>query len=156
MNIGQKIDNKIKDYTFTPLESFQLQITQLLSSSSIQSMRNKSTNVKVKCDDLKKIIKEHFPEFSGQVLDLILPYPMLTTVQSHCLPQIVCRDSNTLVNAPTSSGKTLIYFLAILRVYLKYSAQQRRADVSKKAYRSLRPLIFFLAPIKSLINQLSR
>ncbi|WP_423790373.1 DEAD/DEAH box helicase, partial [Listeria monocytogenes] len=77
-------------------------------------------------------------------------------MQSRTLAEIICTDRNTLVNSPTSSGKTVIYFMAILRVFLKRSLQdQCRKDVRGKLRLSERPLVFFLAPIKSLINCLS-
>jgi ATP-dependent DNA helicase HFM1/MER3 len=57
-------------------------------------------------------------------------------IQQSCLPLIMEQDDNLIVSAPTSSGKTVLFELAIL----KYAHLPS-------------PLCLYLAPIKSLCHE---
>jgi ATP-dependent DNA helicase HFM1/MER3 len=56
-------------------------------------------------------------------------------IQKQCLPKIMKSDSNMIVSAPTSSGKTALFEMAILK-YSHFSS----------------PMCLYLAPIKSLCH----
>lgn len=72
-----------------------------------------------------------YPELQG-----FFEFDYFNPVQQECLPKIMRRDSNMIVSAPTSSGKTALFEMAIL----KYSHLPS-------------PMCLYLAPIKSLCHE---
>lgn len=72
-----------------------------------------------------------YPQFQGH-----FEFQEFNPLQKQCLPKIMQSDSNIIVSAPTSSGKTAIFEMAIL----KYSHYQS-------------PVCLYLAPIKSLCHE---
>jgi ATP-dependent DNA helicase HFM1/MER3 len=71
----------------------------------------------------------------------IFPYTYFNAVQSKCFGTIYEKDVNLVVSAPTGSGKTVIFELAICRLVL-----DQRADNWK---------IVYLAPTKALCYEKS-
>lgn len=79
---------------------------------------------------MKAICQRH-PELKGY-----FDYFDFNPIQKACLPKIMETDSNLIVSAPTSSGKTVLFEMAIL----KYS-------------HLTSPICLYLAPIKSLCHE---
>lgn len=52
------------------------------------------------------------------------PYSHFNRMQSRCLPAVLHGDGNVVVSAPTGSGKTAIFELAMVRCFLKSLASQ--------------------------------
>jgi len=73
---------------------------------------------------------KNYPEIKG-----FFPFPEFNPIQKACFHNIMDRDDNIIVSAPTSSGKTVLFELAIL----KYSHLDH-------------PMCLYLAPIKSLCH----
>lgn len=56
----------------------------------------------------------------------------LNKMQSECYGDIFETDRNVVVSAPTGSGKTLLFELAILRLHLKKQCEEAVQQLKKK------------------------
>ncbi|KAF2089406.1 P-loop containing nucleoside triphosphate hydrolase protein, partial [Saccharata proteae CBS 121410] len=72
----------------------------------------------------------------------IFSFPLFNAVQSKCFSTIYGSDDNFVVSAPTGSGKTVIFELAVLRTMNTYSNGQYK--------------IVYQAPTKSLCSERQR
>jgi len=79
---------------------------------------------------MKNIIKKY------PTLDGYFEFPEFNKFQTQCLPRIMDKEDNLIVSAPTSSGKTVLFELAILKYF----------DLPT-------PMCLYLAPIKSLCHE---
>ena len=88
----------------------------------------------------KKLIKI-FP------LSSIVNFPNLNKVQDECFDLLYKKNKNVLITAPTGSGKTLLFEIAIARIIkLNY-------DIKTNAYINKNFKIIYIAPIKSLCQE---
>ncbi len=71
----------------------------------------------------------------------IFPFSNFNAMQSECMDAVYRSDLNVVVSAPTGAGKTVLFELAMARLFAK--APQSRA--SSKA--------IYLAPLKSLVHE---
>lgn len=78
-----------------------------------------------------KAVYQKYPLLEGY-----FSFDRLNRVQSECLPLIMDREDNLIVSAPTSSGKTVLFEMAILK-YAHLTS----------------PICLYLAPIKSLCRE---
>lgn len=69
----------------------------------------------------------------------VFPYDCFNAVQSKCFDSVYSKDDNMVVSAPTGSGKTVLFELAICRL-----ANQRGNDNTK---------IVYIAPTKALCKE---
>lgn len=65
------------------------------------------------------------------------PYDDFNNIQQQCLPSIINTDENIIISAPTGSGKTTIFELAMIRA-LKQSTQHK---------------ILYLSPMRALCTE---
>ena len=79
---------------------------------------------------MRAALKQH-PNLKG-----LFEFEEFNPIQQACLPLIMDREDNLIVSAPTSSGKTVLFELAIAK-YLDPPS----------------PLSLYLAPIKSLCQE---
>jgi len=77
-----------------------------------------------------KSATKKYPELQG-----FFQFPDFNHIQKDCLPKIMNGEDNLVLSAPTSSGKTVLFEMAIL----KYSHLPT-------------PFCLYLAPIKSLCH----
>jgi ATP-dependent DNA helicase HFM1/MER3 len=85
---------------------------------------------------MEAVVKQ-YPQLRG-----VFDFPHLNNIQQACLPLIMTRSDNLIVCAPTSSGKTVLFELAIA----KHLPSSPHASVPT-------PLCLYLAPIKSLCHE---
>ena len=82
-------------------------------------------------------------------LNLIIKFSKLNSVQENCFDLLFNTSHNSLITAPTGSGKTLLFEIAIARIIKHYFNSVDNAFNSKKFK------IIYLAPIKSLCQEKS-
>ncbi|MDP2438172.1 MAG: DEAD/DEAH box helicase [archaeon] len=80
-----------------------------------------------------------------------MPYAWLNPVQSACFHQAFESEENMLVVAPTGSGKTGIFELAIAKLFLEASAESGSSGSSAQQQRNKKAL--YMAPLKALIQE---
>lgn len=90
---------------------------------------------------LKQYLIGRHPQASS-LIGQVLRYETFSKMQGHCLETIFNNDDNILINAPTGSGKTHIFELAILQSYLH--------STDKDSFKAV-----FVAPIKSLCSEVT-
>ncbi|KAJ8923069.1 hypothetical protein NQ315_001621 [Exocentrus adspersus] len=74
--------------------------------------------------------------------NIFTEYPCFNAVQSQVLDDILYTDNSVVVSAPTGSGKTAIFELAVVRLLIQYE----NLDVSKIK-------IIYICPIKALCHE---
>ncbi|KAK0644783.1 putative ATP-dependent DNA helicase HFM1 [Lasiodiplodia hormozganensis] len=57
----------------------------------------------------------------------VFPFPAFNAVQSRCFNTVYCTNDNFVVSAPTGSGKTVIFELAILRLVNSHTSSSFKA-----------------------------
>lgn len=77
----------------------------------------------------------------------VFPYAHFNAFQSQCWDLIYNQDINACISAPTGSGKTAIFELAIVRMIQKY-AQQRKMSGKTGLHKAV-----YMAPIKALCQE---
>src|SRR5438105_2890975 len=90
---------------------------------------------------IKQYLVNRYPQESA-IVSSVLRYEHFSKMQGHCLESVFNGDDNLLVNAPTGSGKTHVFELAILQSYLQCPA--------KATFKAV-----LVAPIKSLCAEIS-
>ena len=80
-------------------------------------------------------------------LNLVVKHPKLNQVQEQCFDLLFNKDGNSLITAPTGSGKTLLFEISICRVI------KSNFDLSNKTFTNKTFKIIYLAPIKSLCQE---
>lgn len=109
-------------------------------------------NISFKVSQRHKEIKEfvnlnNVPDFFRKALK---PMINLNYIQSRIYPIITNSSSNILVCAPTGSGKTLVAFLCSLKIL----SQMKNLVIEGTIVYS--PNIFYLAPMKALIKEITK
>lgn len=92
-----------------------------------------------------KLVAEYLDQFDASQSDLVarvLRYSTFSRVQGYCLESIFNNWDNLLINAPTGSGKTHIFEVALLYQYLVYE--------NKEKFKSV-----LIVPIKSLCSEVA-
>ena len=70
-------------------------------------------------------------------LNLVIKHPKLNQVQEQCFDLLYNKDDNSLITAPTGSGKTLLFEISICRVI------KNNFDISNKTFtNNLRDVLF--------------
>lgn len=87
---------------------------------------------------MEGVIKQH-PQLRG-----LFDFQELNPIQKACLPLIMGRTDNLIVSAPTSSGKTVLFELAIAKHLPPPNSTSSTVPT---------PLCLYLAPIKSLCHE---
>ena len=72
----------------------------------------------------------------------IFPFPLFNAVQSRCFTKVYSTNDNFVLSAPTGSGKTVIFELAIARAIL----QAQSTDFK----------VVYMAPLKALCSERKR
>ena len=80
-------------------------------------------------------------------LNLVIKHPKLNQVQEQCFDLLFNKDDNSLITAPTGSGKTLLFEISICRV-IKSNFNLSNNTFTNKTFK-----IIYLAPIKSLCQE---
>ena len=80
-------------------------------------------------------------------LNLVIKHPKLNQVQEQCFDLLYNKDDNSLITAPTGSGKTLLFEISICRVI------KNNFDIIHKTFTNKTFKIIYLAPIKSLCQE---
>ena len=92
------------------------------------------------------IKKKLFRKFSFK---LIIKYPNLNKVQESCFDLLFYTNENSLITAPTGSGKTLLFEISLARI-IKENFNLIKNTFNKKNFK-----IIYIAPIKSLCQEKS-
>ena len=80
-------------------------------------------------------------------LSTIIKYPKLNTIQQNCFELLYNTNYNSLITAPTGSGKTLLFEIAIART-IKLNFNYSSNNFYSKNFK-----IIYIAPIKSLCQE---
>ena len=80
-------------------------------------------------------------------LSLIIKYPKLNIIQQNCLELLYNTNFNSLITAPTGSGKTLLFEIAMART-IKLNFNYSSNNFYQKNFK-----IIYIAPIKSLCQE---
>ena len=102
-----------------------------------------SPPVLIKNNDINANPLSQFP------LNLIIKHPKLNSVQENCFDLLFNTNHNSLITAPTGSGKTLLFEIAIAKV-IKHHFNSNENSFNSKKFK-----IIYLAPIKSLCQEKS-
>jgi len=82
----------------------------------------------------------------------IFPFSFFNAIQSECFELLFCTDSNVVIGAPTGSGKTVCFELAIVRLLQKQRTQESDEGEGKQQLTHKQKIIY-LAPIKALCQE---
>ena len=147
------------------LESLQFEGTHVMTNTSCNLPKGSIRETKKgyeevyippvinRIDDSEKIVKvEEIPSWmhvSFQSKDKngkVTTMDKFNRVQSKVLPSALYSDENMLICAPTSSGKTIIAVLTILRLISLY--RNKNGSINLKNFK-----IVFIAPMKALVKE---
>lgn len=90
---------------------------------------------------IAEVLDQIDPEYDDLIAK-VLRYKVFSRVQGHCLEAIFNNWDNILINAPTGSGKTHIFEVALLYHYLAYEYKDKFKCI-------------LIVPIKSLCSEVS-
>ena len=138
------INNNISSSNKKSKDSFSLSSIDLDSYfDNLESIKKIKQNPSKKCLSSKKNYLENFP------LNLIIKYPNLNKVQESCFDLLFYTNENSLITAPTGSGKTLLFEISLARI-IKENFNLIKNTFNKKNFK-----IIYIAPIKSLCQEKS-
>jgi len=138
------INNNISSSNKKSKESFSLSSIDLDSYfENLESIKKIQQNPSKKYLQTKKNYLENFP------LNLIIKYPNLNKVQESCFDLLFYTNENSLITAPTGSGKTLLFEISLARI-IKENFNFTKNTFNKKNFK-----IIYIAPIKSLCQEKS-
>ncbi|AIB10049.1 U5 small nuclear ribonucleoprotein 200kDa subunit (nucleomorph) [Lotharella oceanica] len=124
-----------------PLGSYKLTtpLFDEINISFIVNRNNKKIKEFIKLDNLPDIFKKAFKSIKN-----------FNYIQSKVYPMIINSNSNILLCAPTGSGKTLVAFLCTLKVLILLK------NLVFKEITIYSPSVFYLAPMKALIKEITK
>ena len=146
-------ENESQDVENNEFESMNSQDIIDVFGSDVNSQ--KESNSQKKDNKINKKLNDINNDFDSSKTKLINEFPLssivnfpsLNKVQNECFDLLYKTNKSTLITAPTGSGKTLLFELAIARVIkLNY-------DINSKSYLNKNFKIIYIAPIKSLCQE---
>jgi ATP-dependent DNA helicase HFM1/MER3 len=136
------INNNISSSNKKSKDSFSLSSIDLDSYfDNLESIKKIKQNPSKKCLSSKKNYLENFP------LNLIIKYPNLNKVQESCFDLLFYTNENSLITAPTGSGKTLLFEISLARII------KENFNLNKNSFNNKNFKIIYIAPIKSLCQE---
>ena len=136
------INNNISSSNKKSKESFSLSSIDLDSYfENLESIKKIQQNPSKKYLQTKKNYLENFP------LNLIIKYPNLNKVQESCFDLLFYTNENSLITAPTGSGKTLLFEISLARII------KENFNLNKNTFNNKNFKIIYIAPIKSLCQE---
>ncbi|XP_052747667.1 probable ATP-dependent DNA helicase HFM1 [Galleria mellonella] len=139
--------------SFTDILSDEVHDSQPISLSSSSNINNSQTQV---TDDIKSIVKKVRPsKRTGQYGDFrsideidpkyrdVFSYPFFNLVQSKVIEDALYSDKSIVVSAPTGSGKTVVFEMAIVQLLMDMDDKNYTGDFK----------IIYMAPVKALCTE---
>jgi superfamily II RNA helicase len=80
-------------------------------------------------------------------LDKIIKHPNLNYIQENCFDLLFNTNENTIISAPTGSGKTLLFELCICKIV------KENFSIEKKIYLQKNFKMIYIGPVKSLCSE---
>lgn len=114
------------------------------NSCNIERNENNFSNSNTSNFDINKMIVDNLQNFP---LNRIIKHNNLNRIQSDCFNNLYNTNKNCIITAPTGSGKTLLFELAMARV-IKENFDQIENNFLNKSFKMI-----YIGPIKSLCQE---
>lgn len=122
----------------------------------IEESKASTTSQRSPIIDFSKLPSEIEVEFLNPELVKFFSFPVFNRIQTTCLPHLLQSTSNLIISAPTGTGKTVLFEIAIIKTYFPHIFYHvlSEAGISEKSTENTHQVkAVYVAPIKALCQE---